>query len=197
MKLFSPAAERNKAPLAQILAGILPKEGTVLEIASGSGQHAAFMAARFPDLKWQPSERDERELASIRAYREESRLVNLLEPLRLDVLETPWALASADAIVCMNMVHISPWRVTLGLLDGAQALLAKGAPLCLYGPYRRQDTPTAPSNEAFDASLRSRDAEWGLRVLEDVAAEAEERGFELELIQPMPANNLTVSFRRR
>jgi SAM-dependent methyltransferase len=196
MKLFSPAAERNKAPFAQVLKGILPDQGLVLEIAGGSGQHAAFMAAQFPKLDWLTADRTERELASMRAYRDEAELPNFLEPVQIDVFDEPWAVERADALVCMNMIHISPWEATLKLLDGASRVLAKGAPLCLYGPYRRRDQPTSPSNESFDLSLKSRDQTWGLRILEDVSAEAETRGFSLELIQPMPANNLTLAFRR-
>tara|TARA_B100000674_G_C37727254_1_gene862606 strand:+ start:148 stop:741 length:594 start_codon:yes stop_codon:yes gene_type:complete len=196
MKLFSPAAERNKAPFAHVLKSVLPESGLVLEVAGGTGQHAAFMAANFPTLRWQPVEREERELASMRAYREESDLDNLLEPLALDVFDEPWSVETADAIVCMNMIHISPWEATLKLLDGAQRVLSSGNPLVLYGPYRRHDQPTAPSNESFDESLKSRDPSWGLRFLEDVSEEAQARNFELQLIQPMPANNLTVVFKR-
>jgi hypothetical protein len=196
MKLFSPAAERNKAPFAQVLKGILPDEGLVLEIAGGSGQHAAFMAAQFPKLTWQTADRTERELASMRAYRDEAQLDNFLAPVQIDVFDEPWSVERADALVCMNMIHISPWEATLKLLDGASRMLGKDAPLCLYGPYRRRDQPTPQSNESFDISLKSRDDTWGLRILEDVSAEAEKRGFSLELIQPMPANNLTLAFRR-
>ena len=196
MKLFSPAAERNKAPFAEVLRNILPETGLVLEIAGGSGQHAAFMAAHFPGLEWQTTERDERELASMRAYRQESDLANYLPPMRLDVFDVPWRVLSADAIVCMNMVHISPWEATLRLLEGAADVLRDGGVLCLYGPYRRTHEATVPSNEQFDASLRQRDPSWGLRVLEDVAKEAKVRALELQVIHPMPANNLTVVFRR-
>ena len=196
MKLFSAAAERNKAPFAQVLKTVLPETGLVLEIAGGTGQHAAFMSAQFPNLQWQPAERHERELASMHMYREESGLENFLPPVQIDVFDQPWAVEQADAMVCMNMIHISPWDATLKLLDGASRALSTGAPLCLYGPYRRKDQPTAESNEGFDQSLKSRDPSWGLRYLEDVSREAKERGFELTLIQPMPANNLTVVFTR-
>ena len=196
MKFFSPAAERNKAPFAQVLKTILPETGLVLEVAGGTGQHAAFMAAHFPNLQWQPAERQERELSSMREYRAEAELENFLEPLQLDVFDDPWPIDQADALVCMNMIHISPWEATLHLLKGASQVLSSGAPLILYGPYRRQDQPTAPSNESFDESLKSRDPSWGLRQLEEVASEAEARDFELNLIQAMPANNLTVVFLR-
>lgn len=196
MKLFSPAAERNKAPFAQVLRSLLPERGRVLEIASGSGQHAAFMARTFPHLSWQPSERDDRELASIHAYREEAGQANLLPPVRLDVLDTPWDAGPANALVCMNMIHISPWETTAALFRGAGRLLDDDEPCCLYGPFRRLNGATAPSNEAFDTSLRARDPAWGLRVLEDVATVAEAAGFRLQDIHPMPANNLVVTFRR-
>ena len=132
----------------------------------------------------------------MRTYREDCGLENFLEPVQIDVFDEPWAIEQADAMVCMNMIHISPWEATLKLLDGASRVLSSGAPLCLYGPYRRRDQPTAPSNEAFDLSLQGRDSSWGLRFLEDVSEEAKGRGFGLELIQAMPANNLTVVFTR-
>lgn len=194
MKRHAPATVRNREPLAAVLREILPASGTVLEVASGTGEHAAFFAGLFPALRWQPSDPDPEALASIRAWREETGSANLLEPVRLDAAAEDWPVAAADAILCVNMVHISPWAATLGLLRGARRLLAPGAPLILYGPYRRAGVPTAPSNEAFDASLRARDPEWGLRALEAVAAAAD--GLRLERVFEMPANNATVVFRR-
>jgi hypothetical protein len=196
VKRSAPATERNREPLAAVLREVLPAEGIVLEIASGTGEHAAYFAASFPDLVWQPSDPDPDSLDSIAAWRDEAGLDNLLAPLRLDAAAQAWPAAAADAILCVNMVHISPWAATAGLMLGAGRLLAAGAPLILYGPYRRAGVPTAPSNEAFDASLKSRNPQWGLRELEAVAAEAEARGLRLDRLFEMPANNLTIVFRR-
>ncbi len=196
MKQHAPAAERNREPIAAVLREMLPARGTVLEVASGTGQHAGWFAGLFPNLTWQPSDPDPAALASIRAWRADTKLPNLREPLLLDAEAETWPVAAADAILCVNMVHISPWAATVGLLRGAARLLPAGAPLILYGPYRRAGTPTAPSNEAFDASLRARNAEWGLRTLEAVTAEAAANGLRFERLFEMPANNLTLVFRR-
>lgn len=196
MKRHAPATERNREPIASVLREVLPRAGTLLEVASGTGEHAAFFAGLFPELLWQPSDPDPEALDSIRAWREEARAPNLLEPLLLDASAESWPVASADAMLCVNMVHISPWAATLGLMRGAGRLLAAGAPLILYGPYRRAGLPTAPSNEAFDASLKARDPRWGLRELDAVAAEAERNGLNLDRVVEMPANNLTIVFRR-
>jgi len=195
MKRSAPATERNRAPIAAVLREVLPERGTLLEIASGTGEHAVYFAGLFPRLLWQPTDPDPEALESIRAWRAEAGPANLLEPLRLDAAEEPWPIASADAILCVNMVHISPWSATEGLMRGAGRLLAPGAPMTLYGPYRRAGVPTAASNEAFDASLRARNPEWGLRDLEVVEAEAARHGLRLERVAEMPANNLTVVFR--
>ncbi len=195
MKRSAPATERNREPIAAVLREVLPERGTLLEIASGTGEHAAYFAGLFPDLLWQPSDPDPEALASIRAWREEAGAANLLEPLRLDASAEAWPVGAADAILCVNMVHISPWAATEGLMRGAGRLLAPGAPLVLYGPYRRAGVPTAPSNEAFDRSLRARNPEWGLRKLESVEAEAAKNLLRLDRIVEMPANNLTLVFR--
>jgi hypothetical protein len=187
---------RNASPIIAVLAEILPPDGLVLEIASGSGEHALHFARAFPRLSWQPSDPDPIALRSIEAWRTGEGLPNLLAPLPLDAASPEWPVAKADAILCINMVHISPWRATLGLLDGAARLLGAGAPLYLYGAYRRRDVPTAPSNEGFDQSLRARNPEWGVRLLEDVVAEAERRSLRLHRVVEMPANNLSVVFRR-
>ena len=192
----APATERNREPIAEVLRDVLPARGTVLEVASGTGEHGVYFAEQFPDLRWQPSDPDPDALASILAWRQDATLPNLLEPVLLDASAAEWPIASADAILCINMVHISPWAATLGLMAGAQRLLGSGAPLVLYGPYRRAGVATAPSNEAFDASLKERDPRWGLRALEDVSAEAEARGLRFERLIEMPANNLTIVFRR-
>lgn len=196
MKRHAPATERNREPIAAVLREVLPARGTVLEIASGTGEHAAYFANLFPKLLWQPTDPDPAALASIEAWGAESGCENLLPPVFLDAAAENWPIARADATLCVNMVHISPWAATLGLLRGAGRVLEPGAPLILYGPYRRAGVPTAPSNEAFDQSLKSRNPEWGLRSLEDVSREAEAEGMCLERVFEMPANNVTVLFRR-
>lgn len=190
----APATTRNREPIAAVLAEALPRSGLVLEVASGSGEHCAWFAERFPALDWQPSDPDEAARASIRAWC--AGLPNVLPPLDLDAATAHWPAEHADALLCINMVHISPWEATLGLMAGAARLLAPGAPLILYGPYRQRSVPTAESNEAFDVSLKSRDPRWGLRLVEEVSAAADSRGLRLERIVPMPANNLSLVFRR-
>jgi len=192
----APATARNREPIAAALRTMLPERGTVVEVASGTGEHAAYFAGRFPALDWQPTDPDEEAIASIRAWRAEAALDNLREPLMLDAASSDWPVDAADAILCINMVHISPWAATEGLMRGAGRILAAGAPLILYGPYRRAEVPTAPSNEAFDASLKACNSEWGLRDLEDVRREAKARGLRFERLVEMPANNLTLLFRR-
>lgn len=195
-KRSAPHVARNAAPITDVLRGVLPKRGLVLEIASGSGEHAVHFARAFPEERWQPSDPEPAALRSIAAWRVEAGLGNLLPPVALDACAADWPVAAADAILCINMVHISPWAATIGLMRCAARLLAAGAPLYLYGAYRQAGVETAPSNEAFDASLRMRNPDWGLRNLEDVVAEAESQGFALESVTPMPANNLSVVFRR-
>jgi SAM-dependent methyltransferase len=190
----APATERNREPIAAVLAEELPKRRLVLEIASGSGEHCAFFAGRFAGLQWQPSDPEEAARASIAEWCDG--LPNVLPPLALDAAAESWPIAAADAILCVNMVHISPWEATLGLMAGAQRLLAPGAPLILYGPYRQHGVPTAESNEAFDASLKARDPRWGLRHVEDVSTAAAARGLTLQRVVAMPANNLSLVFRR-
>lgn len=195
MKLSSPAAERNRDAIADVLRRWLSPTGLVLEVASGTGEHATHFARAFPRVRWQPSDPDAEARASIEAWREEAGLSNLLPPIALDASAAEWPPDRADAILCINMVHISPWATTLGLLDGAARLLAPDAPLILYGPYRQAGVPTAPSNEAFDASLKVRNPAWGLRSVEQVRDAAEPR-FASEEIAAMPANNLMLLFRR-
>ncbi|HEX8526718.1 DUF938 domain-containing protein [Allosphingosinicella sp.] len=196
MKRHAPATERNRQPIADVLRGVLPERGLVLEVASGTGEHAAYFARAFPALRWQPSDGDPEALASIEAWQADSGAPNLLPAVLLDAATETWPIGRADALLCINMVHISPWAATVGLMRGAGRLLRPGAPLILYGPYRRAGVPTAQSNEAFDESLRGRNPEWGLRSLEDVAAEAEANGLRFERLLEMPANNLTLLFRR-
>jgi hypothetical protein len=194
-RLRAAATGRNREPIAAVLEAILPARGTVLEIASGTGEHSLFFARHFPHLVWQPSDCDRAALASIAAWREDAGLANLRPPVNLDAARE-WPATRADAILCINMVHISPWAATEGLVRGAARLLCAGAPLILYGPYERDGVPTAPSNLAFDASLRARDLSWGLRSVEAVTVEAERAGFAFERLFEMPANNLILLFRR-
>lgn len=174
----------------------LPERGTVLEIASGSGEHAVYFAEAFPKLEWQPSDFHPNALSSIRAWRDQAQLPNLREPLEIDASAADWPIASADAVLSINMVHISPWEAALGLLDGAARLLGQGAPLILYGPWIVESEPTAPSNLAFDADLKRRDPQWGLRKVEEFAAEAAKRGLDLVEQRPMPANNRMLLLRK-
>ena len=192
----APHVARNAAPIADVLRGVLPERGLVLEIASGTGEHLLHFAGEFPKLLWQPSDPEPAALRSIEAWRAEAGLFNLLPAMSLDARAAEWPVAAADAILCINMIHISPWAATVGLMRGAGRLLQAGAPLYLYGAYRQAGVETAPSNEAFDESLRARDAEWGLRNLEDVAVEAEKNGFCLDAVTAMPANNLSVVLRK-
>ena len=196
MKRFAPATERNREPIAAVLREVLPAAGTVLEIASGTGEHAAFFARLFPELKWQPSDPDPDALSSAQAWQADAEASNLLPPVFLDAASQTWPLDRADAVLCINMVHISPWAATVGLMKGAARLLPPGGRLILYGPYRRAEVETAASNAAFDASLKARNPHWGLRDLAEVRAEAEGNGLAFERLWEMPANNLTVVFRK-
>lgn len=194
-KRHAPATERNRDAILTVLRKELPPSGLVLEVASGSGEHAVHFAAAFPDLDWQPSDPDPAALASIAAWRDEARLPNLRPPIRLDAA-APWPIEKADAILCINMIHISPWAATLGLLKGAGACLPPQGLLYLYGPYVREGVETAPSNLAFDASLRTHDPQWGLRRVEDVIAAAKGQGLRFDHMVEMPANNLSLLLRK-
>ncbi len=193
----APAALRNRKPIADVLVDWLPSTGLVLEIASGSGEHVIYFAERFPRLEWQPSDLHPDALASIAAWREEAGLLNVRAPLTIDAAGADWPIDRADAVLSINMVHISPWKSALGLLDGAARLLAPGAPLILYGPWLADDIQTVESNLAFDADLKRRDPEWGLRRVEEFADAADQRGLRLEATRAMPANNLMLLLRRR
>ena len=194
-KQHAPATGRNREPIREVLARELPPTGTVLEIASGSGEHAIYFAPAFPGVTWQPSDPSEAARASIAAWRTEAALPNLSAPIALDVTAAAWPVAHADAIVCINMVHISPWEATLGLFAGAQRLLAAGAMLFLYGPYRFAGNFTAASNAEFDRSLRERDSRWGVRDVDDLVAVAQIHRFALRDTVAMPANNHSLVFR--
>jgi len=195
-KRHAPATERNRDAILAVLRDELPSSGLVLEVASGSGQHVVHFAAALPALDWQPSDPDPAALVSIESWRQEVGLPNVRPPLRLDA-SADWPVERADAILCVNMVHISPWEATLGLMKGAGAVLPPGGLLYLYGPYLRENVETAPSNLAFDASLKARDPQWGLRRVEDVIAAATDEGLVFRRLLEMPANNLSLIFRRR
>lgn len=194
---FAPAALRNSGPIADALADELPARGTVLEVASGTGEHALHLARRFEHLQWQPSDVDDEALSSIAAWREMARLPNLLPPLRLDASAAEWPIAHADAVLCINMVHISPWSATESLFAHAAAILPAGGPLFLYGPFIEADVPTTPSNQQFDMSLRARDPAWGLRNVSAVDELAAQLGLARTARKAMPANNLTLIYRKR
>lgn len=195
IKRKAPAAARNVLPIGDVLSDWLPTSGLVLEIASGTGEHALAFARRFPRLEWQPSDPDPEALQSIGAWVAEGPS-NLRPPLPLDVTSSVWPVGKAAAILCVNMVHIAPWEAAIGLLDGAENILDQGCPLILYGPWLQAGVPTAPSNQAFDISLRDRDPRWGLRLVEDFEKAAKERQFCLEERRSMPSNNLMLLFRR-
>lgn len=192
----APAALRNREPISEVLVNWLPASGNVLEIASGTGEHAVYFAERFPTLDWQPSDIHPDALTSIEARREASGLPNVHPPLVVDGASGNWPIERADAILSINMVHISPWITALGLLDGAARLLEPGAPLILYGPWLKEDVPTAETNLDFDIELRRRNSEWGLRHVEEFAAAAIERGLRHEETRAMPANNMMLLMRR-
>jgi len=200
-RLSSPAARRNRDPILAVLRRVLPAEGAVLEVASGSGEHAVWLAAHLPGLVFQPSDPEPASRASISAWIAREALPNVRAPVALDATDEDWALpaeiaARLVAVLCINMAHVAPWQATLGLLRGAGRLLRSGGVLYLYGPYKREGRHIAPSNAAFDASLRARDPESGVRDLEDVVAAAGRAGLTLASVEEMPANNLSIIFRK-
>lgn len=192
----SPSAERNKDPILGVLRQVLPAQGTVLEIASGTGQHIVHFAKAFPQLAWQPSDADAEMRESIGLRLQTEGLANVKLPLDLNVTALPWPMHRAEAVVCINMIHVAPWPATQALLDGARALLPPQGVLFLYGPYRRFGGHTSLSNERFDADLRAQNPAWGLRDLEAVSEAAAFAGFALAEIMDMPANNFSLVFRR-
>jgi len=192
-----PSADRNKAPILEVLRRVLPATGMVLEIASGTGQHVAHFAAAMPHLTFQPSDPDPDCRASVAAWIAEAGLTNVLPPLDIDTRAPDWTADHADAVICINMIHIAPWACAEGLVAGAARLLPAQGPLVLYGPFRRSGAHTAPSNEAFDASLRRQNPEWGIRDLEAVIALGDAQGLALDEIVEMPANNLIVVLRKQ
>ena len=196
-KRHAPATLRNRDAITAVLADWLPPAGTVLEVASGSGEHIVHFAAAFPHLAWRPSDPDPAALESIAAYVADRGCDNIAPPLALDTVTPDWPIADADALLCINMVHISPWAATLGLFAGAARVLTAGAPLILYGPFVEADEPTAQSNQDFDASLRARDPAWGLRDVAAVMAVAADHGFAFTDRRAMPTNNLMLRCIRR
>lgn len=196
-KAFAPAAERNQQPILDVLRRALPSKGLVLEIASGTGQHATFFSQHLTAIRWQPSDASREALESIRARVDEVGRENLRPPLALDVRSTPWPLTNADAIVCINMIHIAPWEATVALFHGAARVLDEAKHLITYGPYRLHGVHTAPSNAVFDQSLRARDAEWGVRDVDDLQQLGDETGFDLEERVAMPTNNMTLIWTKR
>jgi SAM-dependent methyltransferase len=194
-RLYLPHVTRNREPILAVLRRVLPPQGLVLEVASGSGEHAAYFAKRLPSLFWEPTDSDPLALASIAAHRTAADAPNLLAPLRLDVMSEQWPVERADALVCINMIHITPWAASEGLMAGARRILRAGGVVYLYGPYQIDGRHTAQSNQDFDAWLRTQNAQWGVRDLADVADLATRHGFALTETVPMPANNLSIIFR--
>ena len=193
---YRPHVARNREPILDVLKRVLPERGLVLEIASGSGEHAAFFAHALPALTFQPSDPDAVALASSAAHRDAAALTNLLPPLHLDVTAASWPVRRADAIICCNMIHISPWAACEGLIAGAERTLPPSGILYLYGPYKIGGRHTAPSNQEFDGYLRGQNPAWGIRDLDEVTALAARHNFALAETVTMPANNLSVVFRR-
>ena len=193
--LHSAPAERNTGPILDVLAGVLPASGNVLEIASGTGQHVVAFARAFPHLQWQPSDFDPDLRTSVELRLSDAALDNVRPPVDLNVMRFPWSVDAADAIVCINMIHVAPWPATEALFRGAAQLLGPRGVLVTYGPYMRAGKHTAPSNENFDEALRARDAAWGLRDMDIVTDVASQNGFNVDEVVTMPANNFTLVFR--
>ncbi|MBI3928740.1 MAG: DUF938 domain-containing protein [Armatimonadetes bacterium] len=194
LKLHFPSTDRNRDAILAVLRGWLPPRGLVLEVASGSGQHAAYFAPQFRQLLWQPSDPDPGHRASIAAWTRGCE--NVLPPLDLDTTRGVWPIDRADAVVCINMLHIAPWEAGLGLLGGAGRVLAPDGLLYLYGAYKLGGEHTSPSNEVFDSRLRAQDPRWGVRDLDEVVEEAERHGLEFAGRIPMPVHNFSVAFRK-
>jgi SAM-dependent methyltransferase len=195
VKRHAPATERNRDVIAEKLAALLPAEGLVLEVASGTGEHVVHFAKLFPALTWQPSDPDPIAIASINAWRADSNVPNVHPAILLDA-SAEWPVIRSDAVICINMAHISPWAATVGLLRNAARILPHGAPLFIYGPFRQRDVAVAESNALFDASLRQQNPEWGLRYVEDITTAAQQAGLRVDEAIEMPANNLSLIFRR-
>lgn len=195
IKRHAPATARNRDVIAAVLADILPDTGNILEVASGTGEHVVHFAQMFPALNWQPSDPDPIAIQSIAAWRADADVDNVMPPVQLNAVDQ-WPLVEAKAIICINMVHISPWEATLGLFRNAATILTTGGPLYVYGPFWQRDLAPSDGNVAFDVALKQQNPAWGLRYVEDLADEAARVGLRLDAIIPMPANNLSLIFRR-
>ncbi|MGE3646020.1 MAG: DUF938 domain-containing protein [Beijerinckiaceae bacterium] len=195
-RLYAPATQRNRDPISDVLRRVLPETGTVLMIAEGTGEHVTHFAGVFPKLTFQPTDPDAASRDSIAAWTEHEQLTNVLPPLALDASADAWPVQHADAVLCINMIHISPWQATAGLMRGAARVLSKGAPLYLYGPYKRHGRHTAESNEKFEGWLKSLNPDYGVRDLADVTDIAARNGFKGPEVVEMPANNFSVVFWR-
>lgn len=192
---FSPSTARNREPILNVLRDVLPQNARVLEIASGSGEHAVYMACAMPAITWQPSDPEDEARASIDAWIAHEGLANVASPLAIDVRNPNWSVDGPfDAVVAINMIHYSPWESTSALFAGASHLLRKGGIVFLYGPYKRDGKHTAPSNEVFEVWLKERDPSFGVRDLRDIEREAGRHGFSLQKAMEMPANNLSLIF---
>jgi SAM-dependent methyltransferase len=195
-RLYHEHVARNREPILEVLRRVLPPRGLVLEVASGSGEHAAYFAKSLPAVSWQPTDPEAKALASVAAHRAAADLPNLLAPLRLDTISALWPIERADALVCINMIHIAPWAVSEALMAGAKRTLPAAGVLYLYGPYQIDGHHTAPSNQEFDAWLRTQNPQWGVRDLGAVTDLAARHGLALAETVPMPANNFSIVFRR-
>lgn len=196
-KRHAPATQRNREPILAVLREVVPQNARVLEIASGTGEHAVYFARALPTVTWQPTDADEAALRSIEAWRAEADVPNVQPAQVVDAANPPWRVGQVDVVVCINMIHISPWAATQGLMRGAAQVLGRGGRVVLYGPYFVEGQETAPSNLAFDASLRAQNPEWGVRSLEAVLELARGFGLMRERVVTMPSNNLTVVLHKR
>ncbi|RDD62313.1 DUF938 domain-containing protein [Ferruginivarius sediminum] len=196
-RLHAPATQRNREPILDVLSRVLPGSGIVLELASGTGEHAIWLAQHLRPLVWQPSDADPDMRRSIDAHARLAGARNIRPALAIDVTSRPWPIEFASAAVCVNLLHISPWTATEGMFAGCAEILPAGAPIAIYGPFKRHGQHTAESNARFDSSLRASDSSWGVRDVDDVSTVAERHGFVLEEIVEMPANNLILVFRRQ
>ncbi|WP_421783186.1 DUF938 domain-containing protein [Kiloniella litopenaei] len=202
---YAPATERNREAIYEVLKNNLPQTGTLLEIASGTGEHAAWIGARLPAISWQTSEYDRDLFPSIKAHIQASEANNISPPVHIDVMQDDWGLGKekqaqfqnkTDVIICANMIHIAPWDAAIGLVQGASRLLSENGNLFIYGPFFQSDVKTAPSNIEFDQWLKERDASWGIRQLDDVRSLGHNHGLVLHKIHTMPANNLFLQFKK-
>ncbi|GAB5487972.1 MAG: DUF938 domain-containing protein [Parasphingorhabdus sp.] len=192
----APATMRNRDAIVSVLSQILPETGTILEIASGTGEHAVYFGQKFPDLTFQPSDPDPECCRSIAAWTAREQVENILPPIQLDALENTWDIKAPVTILCINMIHIAPWEAAIGLFNHAAKMLSVGAALYLYGPYFRDGVEPAEGNLSFERSLKSRNLQWGIRDVADMDTLAEKTGFKREQLIEMPANNISLIYRK-